>query len=229
MAKKAPRRTAERILEAALALFNRYGEPHVSTGQIAAELGISPGNLHYHHPSKDGLVNTLFDQYAEVQAALLPAAGGARDAEDAWFFVHSLIESIWGHRFLYRDLNLLLSRNRHLEAGMRRVLLAQAGALRQLLAGLQRSGALTLPEEDADALATRQVVLLSYWLSYEYALDPRHALEAEGLQAVVLRAAAQALGLLLPYLVPAQQELLRHLLRAYANQQPPGKPGVPHE
>ncbi|MEK9951497.1 MAG: TetR/AcrR family transcriptional regulator, partial [Curvibacter sp.] len=46
MAKKAPRRTAERILETALALFNRYGEPHVSTGQIAAELGISAGNLH---------------------------------------------------------------------------------------------------------------------------------------------------------------------------------------
>ncbi len=229
MAKKAPRRTAERILETTLALFNRYGEPNVSTSQIAAELGISPGNLHYHQPSKDGLVNTLFDQYAEAQASLLPAAGGVRDAEDAWFFVHSLIEGIWGHRFLYRDLNLLLSRNRHLEAGMRRVLLAQTGALRQLLAGLQGSGALVLPDEEADALATRQVVLLSYWLSYEYALDPRHALEPEGLESAVLRAAAQALGLLLPYLVPAQQELLRHLPRAYRNQPSPEKPGVPHE
>lgn len=229
MTKKAPRRTAERIQEAALALFNRYGEPNVSTGQIAADLGISAGNLHYHHPSKDGLVNALFDQYTQVQTRLLPAASEVRDVEDAWFFVHSLIERIWDHRFLYRDLNLLLSRNRHLEAGMRRVLLAQAGALRQLLAGLQRSGHLVLPEEDADDLATRQVVLLSYWLSYEYALDPRHALEPEGLESAVLRGAAQALGLLLPYLVPAQQELLRHLLRAYANPSPSGKPGVPHE
>lgn len=229
MTKKAPRRTAERIQEAALALFNRYGEPNVSTGQIAAETGISPGNLHYHHPSKDGLVNLLFDQYTASLAELLPAAGGVRDAEDAWFFVHSLIERIWGHRFLYRDLNLLLSRNRHLEAGMRRVLLAQTGALRQLLASLQRNGVLVLPEEEADALATRQVVLLSYWLSYEYALDPRHAMEPEGLQSSVLRGAAQALGLLLPYLVPAQQELLRHLLRAYTAEHTPGKPGVPHE
>jgi AcrR family transcriptional regulator len=229
MAPKAPRRTAERILEVALLLFNRYGEPNVSTSQLAGELGISPGNLHYHHPSKDGLVNTLFDQYAQAQAALLPAASSVRDTEDAWFFVHSLIEGIWGHRFLYRDLNLLLSRNRHLEAGMRRILLAQTGALRQLLGGLQHSGALVLPDDEADNLATRQVVLLSYWLSYEYALDPRHALEPEGLQAAVLRAAAQALGLLLPYLVPAQQELLLHLLRAYRNQPSPEKPGVPHE
>ena len=41
MAKKAPRRTAERILEAALDLFNRFGEPNVSTTLVAGELGIS--------------------------------------------------------------------------------------------------------------------------------------------------------------------------------------------
>ena len=43
MAKKAPRRTAERILESSLALFNRFGEPNVSTTAIAADLHISAG------------------------------------------------------------------------------------------------------------------------------------------------------------------------------------------
>ena len=43
MAKKAPRRTAERILEVTLELFNRFGEPNVSTTLISAELNISPG------------------------------------------------------------------------------------------------------------------------------------------------------------------------------------------
>ena len=47
MAKKAPRRTAERILEVTLELFNRFGEPNVSTTLISADLGISPGNLYY--------------------------------------------------------------------------------------------------------------------------------------------------------------------------------------
>ena len=47
------------------------------------------------------------------------------------------------------------------------------------------------------------------------ALDPRNALEPEHLQSAVLRGACQALGLLLPYLVPAQQTHLRQLLRAY--------------
>ena len=35
MAKKAPRRTAERILEVTLELFNRFGEPNVSTTLIS--------------------------------------------------------------------------------------------------------------------------------------------------------------------------------------------------
>ena len=63
MAKKAPRRTAERILEVTLDLFNRFGEPNVSTTLISAELNISPGNLYYHYPAKDELINSLFDRY----------------------------------------------------------------------------------------------------------------------------------------------------------------------
>ena len=70
MARKAPRRTAQRIQEAALALFNRYGEFDVSTSQIAGALGISPGNLYYHYPAKDGLVNTLFEQYQQHRQTL---------------------------------------------------------------------------------------------------------------------------------------------------------------
>ncbi len=224
MSKKAPRRTAQRIQEAALALFNRYGEPNVSITQIAAELGISPGNLHYHYPAKDGLVDLLFDQYAQALAGLLPAADDVRDVEDAWFFLHSLFERIWQYRFLYRDLNLLLSRNRRLEAGIQQALRDQTVALSTLLARLQGNGALQIDAEDAADLATRQVVLLSYWLSFEYALDPRHALEPEGLQSAVLRGAGHALGLLLPYLAPAQQAHLRQLLRAYASSSPTPEP-----
>lgn len=222
MTKKAPRRTAQRIQEAALALFNRYGEPGVSLTQIAAELGISAGNLHYHFPAKDGLVDTLFDQYTEALSKLLPAAGEVRDVEDAWFFLHSLFERIWAYRFLYRDLNVLLARNRRLETGIQLVFAEQTHALQALLDGLQRSGALQLETDAAASLATSQVVLLSYWLSFEYARDPRHALEPEGLQAAVLRGAGHALGLLLPYLVPAQQAHLRQLLQAYMNVFPDG-------
>ena len=98
--KKPPRRTAERILATALDLFNRYGEPNVATTLIASAMGISPGNLFYHFPAKELLVNALFDDYQQEIHQLLPAATEVQDIEHAWFLMHSLFELIWRHRFL---------------------------------------------------------------------------------------------------------------------------------
>ena len=123
--KKKPRRTAERILEVTLELFNRFGEPNVSTTAISAELRISPGNLYYHYPAKDELINSLFDRYERALDELLRAADGVRNVEDAWLFFHMLFELIWNYRFLYRDLNDLLSKNRRLETHFQTVLQRQ--------------------------------------------------------------------------------------------------------
>lgn len=217
MAKKAPRRTAERILEASLALFNRFGEPNVSTTAIAAELHISPGNLYYHYPAKDEIVNALFAHYDEALGGLLRAGDDVADVEDAWFFLHTLFELIWQYRFFYRDLNDLLSRNRRLETQFLAALQSKTAAMRQLLAGMRRSGALRMEHVDeAQTTATSMVVVLTYWLSFEYVRDPRRAMEPESAQAALLRGARHVLGLLAPYLEPAQRAHLARLAGAYA-------------
>ena len=65
---------------------------------------------------------------------LLPAADGIRNVEDAWFFLHSQFEIVWQYRFLYRDLNDLLSKNRLLETRFQGVLKNKTRAVRALLA-----------------------------------------------------------------------------------------------
>jgi AcrR family transcriptional regulator len=87
---KKPRRTAERILDTTLELFNRFGEPNVSTTLISAELGISPGNLYYHYPAKEELITRLYDRYDAALTELLRAAEDVHDVEDAWLFFHTL-------------------------------------------------------------------------------------------------------------------------------------------
>ena len=225
MTRKAPRRTAERILVAALELFNRFGEPNASTSMIAAELRISPGNLYYHYPSKDELINTLFDQYDHGVTELLAAAQDVRDVEDAWFFLHSLFELIWQYRFFYRDLNHLLSRNRHLETHFPALLMRKKAALRQVLDHLRADASAATPDKPAaadlerrqDAIAASMVVVLTYWLSYEYVRDPRKALEPENAAAALARGAYHVLCLLMPYLDAASQEHLHMLAGEYVS------------
>ena len=216
MVKKAPRRTAQRILEAALDLFNRFGEPNVSTTLVAAELGISPGNLYYHYPAKDELINRLYENYQAELDALLHASEDVHDVEDAWFFIHSLVELIWHHRFLYRDLNDLLSKNRRLETHFQWVLKNKTRAVKTLLDGMSRSGAMSIDSRELEATATSMVVVLTYWLSFEYVRDPRRALEPENAQAALLRGAHHVLNLLIPYLEQGQRAHLQALVSAYS-------------
>lgn len=213
--KKPPRRTAERILATALDLFNRYGEPNVATTLIASDMGISPGNLFYHFPAKELLVNALFDEYVHDMDQLLPAAADVRDLEHAWFFMHSLFELIWRHRFIYRDLNDLLSKNRHLEAQVKGVLQRKQTALEDMLSGLQQHGLLSQAVFERQSCATHMVVLLTWWLSYEYVQNPRHALEDTNAGHSALRGAQQVLGLLLPYLADAPKAQLQSLIQVY--------------
>ncbi len=200
-----------------LDLFNRFGEPNVSTTLISAELGISPGNLYYHYPAKDELINALFDRYEKALTEILQAADGVENVEDAWLFLHMLFELVWGYRFLYRDLNDLLSKNRRLETHFQFVLKNKGRAMHAMLDGLSRNGAVRMTGAEAAPLATSMVVVVTYWLSYEYVRDPRHALEAEAAAASMGRGAWHALALLLPHLDEASRSHLNRLAAAYVS------------
>lgn len=216
MVKKAPRRTAQRIASVSLDLFNRFGEPNVSTTLISSELNISPGNLYYHFPAKDKLVSHLFDQYESEVLGLMAASADVQDVEDAWFFLHSLFELIWEYRFLYRDLNDLLSRNRHLETHFKSILESKTAALRHLLESMVHAQHLQMDAHTVETLSASMSVVVTYWLSYEYVRDPRHAMEEQSAGLALSRGAKHVLALLTPYLrTDVQRAHLQNLMAAY--------------
>ena len=206
MVKKAPRRTAQRILETALDLFNRFGEPNVSTTLVATDLGISPGNLYYHYPAKEQLINRLCADYQSKLETLLRTGADIRAMDDAERFIHGVFELIWCYRFLYRDLNDLLSKNRHLETHFQQVLRHKSHAMTAVVSSLRNAGQLVIDPCEVDALSHSMVLALSYWLSYEYVRNPRQALEPEHVAPTLLRGARATLHVLTAYLAPAQRQ-----------------------
>ena len=62
MIKTSKGKTKDRILSAALRLFNEEGSSKVNARHIASEMGISYGNLCYHYPRKEDMIIALYEQ-----------------------------------------------------------------------------------------------------------------------------------------------------------------------
>lgn len=214
MERKPKRRTRERILEASLRLFNDFGEPNVTTALIADELNISPGNLYYHFRSKDEIIDSLFADFErDIESRLSAPGRRLPDVEDIWLFLHLVFEAIWSYRFLYRDLNDLLSRNRTLEIHFKKILEHKIGTARLICDGLVASGEMRAERGEIEALATNMVVVSTYWLSFEYVRDPRKLDENKAMA----RGVFQVMALAAPFLIGRSRKLFEDLARRYVN------------
>lgn len=162
-------RTRKRILDAARRLFNERGTPAVSTNHIAAEAGISPGNLYYHFEDKQAIIRALHAQYAaahEHRWAPSPHAGEnlAKLREN----LAAGMELAWEYRFFEREILALLRADPKLCAAYREVYQRRLGEWlafgEQLVAqGLVRSPRPPLTLHD---LAVAIWLVAGSWLSF---------------------------------------------------------------
>lgn len=212
MEKKPKRRTRERILETALQLFNDFGEPNVTTTVIADELNISPGNLYYHFHNKDEIVEAIFADFErEIEETLAAPTRRQAEVDDIWLFLHLLFELIWKFRFFYRDLNDLLTRNRTLEIHFKRILAHKVRTATTLCEGLVSAGTMRATPGELRALASNMTVLATYWLSFEYACDPRGSVESGRIG----RGVYQVMAMVSPFLLGEARTLLEKLSGEY--------------
>lgn len=199
-------RTRARVLAESLRLFNERGEAHVTTGTIAAELGMSPGNLYYHFRNKDQIVEELFTRFEErigVQPG--PARGGPEAIEDLWLYLHLMLEAIWDYRFLYRNLDDLLARNRRLRERFGRIIVRKHDAVVALCESLVAARAMRARPGEIRALARNVLVVATYWLNFR----PMLGRPGEGAEDIG-EGAFQVMALVAPYLVgPARAHLDR--------------------
>jgi AcrR family transcriptional regulator len=210
--RKRPRRTRERILETALLLFNRFGEPHTTTADIADEMEISPGNLYYHFRNKDEIIAELFAGFERRLDGLLASPEGrSAGVEDLWFLLHLLFEAMWDHRFLFRDLDEILSRNRKLASRFALIMRRGSRTVIELCRGLVATGAMEASEREIAALANNVGLVATYWISYQRISAGERAADAVSLE----RAAYQVLALIAPFLRGNARALLDRLSGDY--------------
>jgi len=86
-----------------------------------------------------------------------------------------------------------------------------------LLQALAIQGHIRNEPETFTTLSASMSVVVTYWLSYEYVRNPRHAMEPESAGDALARGARHVLLLLAPYLENEQERAhLMQLTNAYA-------------
>lgn len=212
-------RTRERILKISLDLFNRHGEANVTTGHIADELNISPGNLYYHFRNKDEIIHHLF---ADFEKVIDVSPGDVADAgnvmEDMWLYLHLMFESIWAYRFLYRNLDDLLTRDAKLKSHFNIIMGHKREAVISLCHALVKAKAMRAAEDEIRALAENVLVVSTYWLNFEHlrAKSPgKFSTEPEPEQHLS-RGVYQVMSLVAPFLLGDAKEHLHYLMENYA-------------
>jgi len=168
--------TRDRILATSLALFNDERLASVSTHRMAAELGISPGNLHYHFKSKRLVVAGLLRRFEELLSACMDVAAAVDALDDLWLSLHLAFETINAYRFVYLDADHLLDECPELEARASADG-AQPARREQLCSRLRDAGVIEAGDKEVEMLALQIDFATTCWFSFKR-LAPKRSLGA---------------------------------------------------
>lgn len=164
------RRTRDRVLAAALALFNERGSASVTTNHVAARAGISPGNLYYWFSDKDEIVRELYTQFVAAYDGLWGAAGSDSLDLSPDEVLSRLTDGAALSReyaFLVRDLLGLLHRDPVLAAEYRAVREHRIGEFTDLALAWRARGLIrALDERTVSDLVQALWVIAETWLAF---------------------------------------------------------------
>ncbi|MBH2030656.1 MAG: TetR/AcrR family transcriptional regulator [Moraxellaceae bacterium] len=209
-----PNKTKDRILQISLQLFNERGERSVTTNHIAAELGISPGNLYYHFRNKQEIIKELAQQYqAETLEMLSLPTDRPLNANDKISYFQVLSNQLWAYRFIHRDVYHLVENNED----FRKIYPRFAGQVMQQGQRIYRAfvdaGLMKMTDSEIEALIINLWIVLTNWTNFLYMsghISDNNRLEEKW----VWQALRQMVFLEGPYLMGESRQTYEQLLKS---------------
>ncbi|EML7192091.1 TetR/AcrR family transcriptional regulator [Acinetobacter baumannii] len=162
-------KTKDRILQISLQLFNERGERSVTTNHIAAELGISPGNLYYHFRNKHEIIKELMHQYqVETLEMLSLLEDRPLTTNDKINYFQVLSGQLWNYRFIHRDVYHLVESNED----FKKIYPRFAGQVMQqgqrIYQAFVDAGLMKMTPSEIEALIINLWIVLTNWTNFLY-------------------------------------------------------------
>jgi AcrR family transcriptional regulator len=175
--------TRERILDAALVMFNADGSHAVSTRHIASRLGISPGNLYYHFGNKEDIVLCLYQRIeSHLESVLTPQQEIPQSFDTVLRYLDAIFAHLWEFRFFYRDVNTLLREVPGLKERYRGLAERMRLRSRAIFDSMVAAGWMDATPEQLDVLTTNAWILLTQWFTHRQIVDRRRTIQSSDIR-----------------------------------------------
>ena len=206
------RDTRQRILVASLLLFNEHGVPRTTINDIADEIDISPGNLHYHFRKKEDIVDALTAEFqADARKVLHPPEGDTLSLDDFWWFLHHLLELKGAYGFMLTDTEVLADDYPKVAKALRHFARAVNAAFELYLLGLVRNGYLNTDMAGVKSAARNLAIIALMSERFDELVE-----SSAGADDAAIGVARSILGLLKPLATPETAAELKELATHYA-------------
>jgi AcrR family transcriptional regulator len=160
-------KTRDRILAAALEMFNQQGERKVTTNHIAGHLDMSPGNLYYHFKNKQEIIYELFLSYEEyVDVNLHVPTDRQLTVEDKLNYLQKVFQGLWEYRFIHRDMEHLLLGEDRLHARYRDFFRRCQKNVEAIYQGLNDANIINISQRELEGLALNTWIVVTGWFSF---------------------------------------------------------------
>jgi len=171
----------EKILNQALTLFNTEGVENITTRHIAKPLNISQGNLHYHYPNKNEVIEALFCQFQKK------IEGSAKYQPEQLFKKEQVLASIkvnfevmWDYRFLFKNNEVVWRRIPAIKSKMIHLLNIKKHEIHQIIIQYQAAGIFRpdISDKQITYLTDQFLFSISTWLiAKEYVSSKKNTVD----------------------------------------------------
>ena len=184
-------KTRDKIVHAALQLFNENGERNITTNHIAAHLGMSPGNLYYHFHNKQEIIREIFESYSmELLACFSPVDPQQKSLALLKQYLDSIFTLMWKYRFFYANLPQILQQDKVLHEKY----LAVQERLQINLQGIFKTfidlQLFALQDAEIKPIITTLHLIISSWLSYQSSMHLQSEITEQVIQQGMLQMTA---------------------------------------
>ncbi|KMQ65652.1 hypothetical protein ACM46_07195 [Chryseobacterium angstadtii] len=161
-------KTKDKILSKALELFNEKGYNNVTTRHIAADLKISPGNLHYHYKHSEDIIKILFTDLILKMDVLLNDLQKKENKtlEDLYHFTFSTYEVFYSFRFIFVNFFDILKHIPVIEAQYESINITRKDEFQIIFKGFQENHIFRndVPDFILESLTTQLFIIADNWI-----------------------------------------------------------------